>query len=213
MDKVKKEIIKSQEIFRTKMQQVLESGGLSKERYIRFLTVQFYLTRGVQKHFYRIAGNSLLAPYKSLREWLVQFAKEEEFHFEIARKDLLKLDEEVLDYPFDVQLWWLYFDSVIDQRPFLRLGGTCVLENISNTSGDIIKQLLDDSDFLTPQNTRFLTIHQHGPNLDHGNQILDNLEAANLQDEYKQDLLEGCQKALIFYSRFMHWMIHDEILK
>jgi hypothetical protein len=33
---------------------------------------------------------------------------------------------------------------------------------------------------LNPKNLRFLTIHRHGPNLDHGNQILHVLESARV---------------------------------
>lgn len=213
MQAVVEKIEFAQKLFREKMTQILEDGGLTQERYFRFLTCQYHLTRGVQRHFYRMASHSSMASRKEMRDWLVQFAKEEEFHFEIARKDLLQLGTEPGEGPVDIQLWWHYFNSVVDDRPFVRLGGTCILENIGEGSADIIDKMLRDSDFLTPSNTRFLTIHRHGPNLDHGNQVVQNIEKAKLNDEERQDLLLGCDNATTFYMRFMHWMSTGELLK
>ncbi len=213
MEQVKEKISKAQLLFKERMIAIQEQGGLTRERYIRFLTCQYHLTKGVQRHFYRIAAHSSLARKKPLRDWLVQFAREEEFHFDIAKKDLEQLDSQPLECPFDVALWWLYFDSVVDERPYIRLGGTCILENISNTSSEVIDQSLATSDFLTAQNTRFLTIHRHGPNLDHGNEIINNLEASQPDEDELRDLELGCEYATSFYLRFMSWMMTGEISK
>lgn len=211
MEKVIEKIESSQDLFKTRMESIASEGGLSKEIYIRFLSCQYHLTKGVQKHFYRIASHSNMARRKQLREWLVQFAKEEEFHFDIARKDLENLGEKPLPILFDIKLWWLYFDSIIDENPFIRLGATCILENISNKSSDVIDSLLKESDYLNPQNIRFLTIHRHGPNLDHGNQIVEMLKEADLNQDEINDVLKGCEYATAFYMRFMNWMISGKI--
>ena len=72
---------KAQKLFREKLQEMQNNGGLTKERYTRFLSMQYHLTKGVQKHFMAIAANSLTARKKNLRKWLINFAQEEEFHF------------------------------------------------------------------------------------------------------------------------------------
>ncbi len=197
--------------FRDKIGQILEEGGINQQQYLRFLTCQYHLTKGVQKHFYRIASHSTLADKKKLREWLIKFAHEEEFHFKIAEKDAKKMELNILDCPFDVILWRLYFDSVIDESPFIRLGATCVLENISDKASDLVDKMLASSNFLNQDNTRFLAIHRHGPNLAHGEQVLQKLDEASLNDLELEDLAHGCTIATLFYIRLMNWMITGQL--
>lgn len=203
----------AQEMFRQRLVDMGKDGGLTKERYSRFLSMQYHLTKGVQKHFMGIAALSLVAKKKGLRKWLLQFAQEEEFHFEIAKNDLKNLGMEPLACPFDTKLWWLFFDSIIQERPFIRLGATCILENISEGSADILDEMIKTSSFLTPQNLKFLIIHRHGPNLAHGDQILEALENANLTDEEWQDVLAGTEFATTFYMRFAHWIVTGHELR
>jgi hypothetical protein len=207
MQKINELISFAQEKFKEKIELILESGGIEQQQYLRFLTCQYHLTKGVQKHFYRIAANSNLSAKKKLREWLVQFAHEEEFHFKIAEKDAEKMNLQILDCPLDIKLWWLYFDSIVDSQPYIRLGATCILENISDKSSELIDSMLKDSDFLNQENTRFLAIHRHGPNLAHGDQIISNLESANLTPNEIKDLELGCEIATTFYIRLMQWMM------
>jgi hypothetical protein len=169
--------------------------------------MQYHLTKGVQKHFMAIAANSVTGRKRDLRKWLIQFAQEEEFHFEIAKADLKDLGTEPLECPFDVKLWWLYFDSVIADRPFVRLGATTILENIADGSSDILDGMIAKSSFLNSKNLRFLIIHRHGPNLAHGDQILGALNGADLTNQEVNDVVEGADKAITFYMRFVHWIV------
>ena len=101
---------------------------------------------------------------------------------------------------------------VIHDRPFIRSGVICILENIADGSSEILDHLIKKSAFLNPKNLRFLTIHRHGPNLDHGSQIIHALAEANLtEDEYK-DVITGAEKALVFYMRLTHWIISGKEL-
>lgn len=206
-----KEILQSIENAQAQFRQLLlvekEKQGLTREMYARFLTMQYHLTKGVQRHFLFIAGHPATAKKRDLRKWLIQFAQEEEFHFEIARMDLENLGEKPGPMPFDTKLWWLYFDSVIQERPFVRLGATCILENIADGSADVLDELIQKSGFLNPKNLKFLTIHRHGPNLAHGDQIVEALEQAQLSDEEYSDALEGSRIGTILYMRFMHWIV------
>lgn len=199
---------------RERFDQLLKAGGISKEQYARFLSMQYHLTKGVQKHFMGIAANSDIGKSKKrLRTWLLGFAQEEEFHYQIALNDLKNLGEPLVDCPLDIKLWWLHFDKMVQERPFARLGATCILENISEKSGDVIGQLIQQSTFLKPENLKFLTIHQHGPNLDHGNQIVEALEEADLSEAEWKDVQEGAEVATVFYLRFVHWIIHGSPLQ
>lgn len=204
----------SQDELRTRFTAVLENGGISKEQYVRFLSMQYHLTRGVQKHFMAIAASSEIGKNrKRLRTWLLNFAQEEEFHFQIALNDLKNLGASLADCPLDIKLWWSYFDKVVHERPLVRLGATCVLENIADGSSDVIAKLIQGSSFLKPENLKFLIIHQHGPNLAHGDQILEALSEADLNDSEWKDVLEGAQTASVFYLRFVHWVITGKELR
>jgi heme oxygenase len=213
MTEIRGLIKKAQTLFGEKLIQMSETGGLSKERYLRFLSMQYHLTKGVQQHFFAVASHSCMAKKLNLRKWLVHFAQEEEFHFEIAKADLKELGAEPLEISLDTTLWWLFYDSIVKTSPFIRLGGTCILENVMSGNDAILDSILSKSDFLTKKNTRFLTIHRHGPNLDHGNQVLEALESANLSKEEYQDLLKGADITTTFYLRATHWVVSGSALR
>jgi hypothetical protein len=185
------------------------SAGISLDQYVRYLTMQYHLTNGVQRHFLIACSHPSLASKRKLRDFLYQFALEEEPHFEIAFRDLVNLGKTPLDPPLDVKLWWSYFSSVVEHRPFLRLGATCILENISAGSGSLIDELIKSSAFLNPRNTRFLVIHKH-EDLPHGNQILAVIDEANLSTEQHQDLAEGAMTGKTLFLRMMHWALTGE---
>ena len=182
------------------------TGGLTQERYVRFLSMQYHLTNGVQRHFFAMAANPAMAAKKSLRRFLLNFGDEEETHFQIAQKDIENLGQEILPVNLDVRLWWAFFDRIVNERPFIRLGATCILENISTGSGDIIKKLIGESGYLNPRNTRFLVIHQH-EDLPHGAQIIEALEAADLNRDQLADLLNGAKWGSTMYLRMFHWVV------
>jgi hypothetical protein len=207
MSKISDLIKQSQQEFKSLLSQIATNGGLTKERYIRFLNMQYHLTNGVQKHFFALAANSNLGKKPGLRDWLLQFGKEEEHHYLVAASDLKELGEKVDECPLDVKLWWLYFDSILPTHPFQRLGATCILENISSGSVDVLDGLIQKSGFLTPRNLKFLTIHRHGPNLDHGNQIVAALEKADLDQSEWDDVLLGAEIATLLYLRLSRWVI------
>lgn len=207
MKKAIEQVELAKQELRTRFLNAAKDGGLSKERYVRFLRAQFHLTKGVQRTFFAIAANSLMARKRSLRNWLINFAQEEESHFELAKADLKELGQEPGVCPLDVKLWWLYYESIVQERPFVRLGATCVLENIGNGSSDVIDGMIKESTFLNPKNLRFLIVHKHGPNLDHGNQIYEALEAAELSEEQLADVVEGTKTATTLYLRIFDWIL------
>jgi hypothetical protein len=213
MNTILEKIKTAQSLFREKLETIQKSGGISKEQYVRFLTMQYHLTKGVQKPFYQIAQQSPIGRKKGLRSWLIGFAQEEEFHFEIAKADLKELGQIPGEMPLDTYLWWKYFDSIIETKPFIRLGATCILENISDGSADVLDALIKKSDFLNPKNLRFLIIHRHGPNLAHGQAIVQALSEADLNAEEIADVIHGCEVATVLYLRMAHWIVTGENLK
>src|SRR5689334_3018490 len=118
IDRVNAQIEFAQTAFRNMLIAAGNDGGLTTDRYTRFLSMQHHLTKGVQRHFLIAASHPDLARRRKLRGFLVRFANEEELHFEIARQDLDRMEAPLLPRPFDVALWWAYFDSIIDTRPF-----------------------------------------------------------------------------------------------
>ena len=130
--------------------------------------------KGVQRDFLKVAGHPRLSGKAGLRSFLFKFGLEEEAHYKVAEIDLDRMGEKPLPCPLDVSLWWAYFDQIVEHRPFVRLGATCVLENLGAGAGALGHRLLDEAPFLNKGNTRFLTIHFHEL-LPHGDQIINAL--------------------------------------
>jgi len=196
----------AKEDLRKMLELCLSTGGLTKERYQRFLSMQYHLTKGVQKHFFALAGHPEMAKCKGMRDFLIRFAIEEENHYLIAKKDLENMKSPMLENTLDVQLWWAFFDKFIHDKPFMRLGATCVLENISDGNGDLIGRLTSETGFLNARNTRFLVIHQH-EELPHGDQLYEALEKADLDEKHVADLLRGAEVGRVMYLRFFSWVL------
>ncbi len=211
MQEIFKTIAKAQAIFRQKLELVEKNGGLTLEQYVRYLSMQYHLTCNVQKHFFAIASHSSLSTKPRLREFLIAFGLEEEPHYQIAQKDIEHLSQELLPIPLDVKLWWAYFDSIINSRPFVRLGATCVLENLGPGGKDVVKRLLSNTEFITERTSRFIQIHLH-EELPHGDQVVDALQKAQLSPEMLNDLKEGAQTGAILYLRMLDWALGTDPL-
>lgn len=211
MQEIINTIAKSQSIFRQKLQLTEKNGGLTLERYSRYLSMQYHLTCNVQRHFFAIASHSSLSNKPRLREFLIAFGIEEEPHYRIAQKDLENLSQELLPIPLDVKLWWAYFDSIIDSHPFVRLGATCILENLGSGGSDIVKRFLANANFINERNSRFIQIHLH-EELPHGNQVVDALKKAELSPEILKDLTEGAETGAILYLRMLDWVLDLDLM-
>jgi len=194
----------AQKEFHARLLEVERTGGLTPHRYARFLSMQYHLTRGVQRHFYCIAGNEDLASRRGLRKFLVEFANEEELHFQIAERDLLAMGEKPLPRPLDVSLWWAYFDSIVATRPFVRLGATAILENLSGQSQELISRIMSNAPHINQANSRFIVIHRHDK-LPHGDQVLEALASTSLEPRHTADLEEGAETAMVLYFRLADW--------
>lgn len=205
MDKIITIIHTAKQLFRQQLEQVEAKGGLSLEHYVRYLSMQFHLTKDVQRHFFAIASHSTLATKPKLREFLLVFGMEEEPHYRIALKDLENLGYEPLSVPLDVKLWWAYFDSIIASRPFVRLGATCILENLGSGGRDIVKRMLHNATFINERTSRFIYIHLH-EELPHGEQVMNALNQIELSPEIMADLEEGAKTGAMLYLRMLDWV-------
>lgn len=185
---------------------VATEAGLTESQYQRYLSIQYWMTKGVQKHFLQIAAHESLANRRSLRDFLIKFAWEEEPHFEIAHKDLKNSGLELLPCPFDISMWKLYQEEQISSRPFTRLGTTCVLENISGPANSLIEKILTNTKFLGPKNTKFIVIHKHEA-LPHGDQIFNALAEAKMSSEELDDLSYGAEVGKVMFLRLIKWSL------
>ncbi len=200
-------VVAAQQRFKSELEKLLDDGGLTRDRYIRYLSMQHHLTKGMQRQFLTIAAHADLGRRRELRKFLVSFVNEEELHFEVAARDLENLGTEPLPIPFDVELWWAYFTRIVVERPFVRLGATCILENISGTSKEVVSTLFSRTGFMTPKNSVFFRIHQQD---DHGNEVVNALSAARLEQRHYDDLREGAQKGAILYLRMVAWAFYGD---
>ena len=109
----------------------------------------------------------------------------------------------------EVEAWWAYFEPYLTQDPFVRLGATIILENLTVGSRDVLDQVLSKSSFLNARNTKFLQIHRH-EELPHGDQILSALEECDLTSSERQSLIKGTQAGALFYSRILAWVLEGQ---
>lgn len=200
MEQVQAIVHTANELLRARIGGYFPNGKIQLEQYARYLSVQYHLTKGVQRHFLIAASHPSLAHKRPLREFLFNFALEEEPHYKIAEKDLEELGCGVLPNTLNVKLWWAYFDAVVYERPFVRLGATCVLENFGSGIGDLVKPILQATPFITPKTSRFLQIHMH-EELPHGDQILAALTQARPNAAEQADLAEGAEAGATLFLR------------
>lgn len=201
----------AQERFAVLLKSYLVDHPTTIDQYIRYLSFQYHLTKDVQRYFLAIAAHGDLSRRRRLREFLCNFANEEELHYLVAANDLARLGLRPLPMPFDVDLWHTYFSKVVVDRPFVRLGAAAILENISDgPAKEWVKKALQGS-FLTRDNTKFLVLHQHEV-LPHGNQILNAIEEGDLEPRHYADLIEGARKGTVLYLRMAEWAIRPTTL-
>ena len=183
--------------------------GTTRAQYVRYLSMQYHLTKDVQRYFFGIAANHALKKHRKLRKFLVDFALEEESHFVLAARDIEALGERLLPEPLDVALWHAYFQRHLHDRPFLRLGAAVVLENIAGGSAAPLTKQAMSAPFLNRENTRFLVLHQH-ETVPHGAQVLDIVSSATLDESEKSDLDAGARAGAIMYLRMARWAVAPE---
>jgi hypothetical protein len=186
-------------------------NGVTPDIYHRYLSMQYHLTKGVQRYFFTAAAHASLSRMKRLRRFLCDFANEEELHYLVAANDLRALGQIPSAEPFDVQLWHAYFSREVVERPFVRLGAAAVLENLAGNDNRALLAKLLKAPFLGPGNTRFLVLHMH-ETLPHGEQILSALGAETLDDTQVRDLVEGAFKGGILYLRMVEWALNPAAL-
>lgn len=204
-------IVDAQKRFANLLGSYLEQHMTTREQYIRYLSFQYHLTKDVQRYFLAIAAHADLARRRKLREFLYEFANEEELHYLVAANDLHQLGVAPLPMPFAVELWHAYFQSIVQTRPFVRLGAATILENISGGVARPWVQKAVRGDFLTQSNTKFLVLHQHEA-LPHGDQILEAIRNADLERRHFEDLLEGARKGTVLYLRMAEWALRPDSL-
>jgi len=208
MENVIEIVNKANVLFYNKLS-ILDKNTLEKEQYIRYLQMQYHLTNGVQESFLSLASHPETRKYKGLRKFLIQFAYEEEMHYKLAEHDLKELGEQTGEVPFLVEVWWQYQRKVIKDNPFQRLGTTCILENIGNHSAKMLKGIMAKAPFITQRNTSFIQVHMHEV-LPHGDQIVEALDSAKLNEYHTQELVSGALKGSWLYARIIDWVLDGD---
>lgn len=210
MKKVEKVLAEAQ----TLLSQMLISAikrdkSIQVEPYVRFLSMQYHMTMNVQKDMFGVASSPALAKHRKLRDFLYKFGLEEEPHYLLAKKDLKDLGFEPLPIPLDVKLWKGYFSRVCSEQPFIRIGGTCVLESIGTGVADVIHGVLKDSTSSINRSSRFLRIHLHtDEGFNHGEQVMEALEISKLSPAEWQQIEVGAKEAKVMYLRMMYWVLN-----
>ena len=211
MEAVNCKVKKANVLFADKLTDKLWNG-LEIEQYIRYLQVQYHLTKGVQNTFLSMASHPDTRSYKDLRAFLINFGYEEEMHYKLAEKDLQELGSLTGEIPFVVELWWAYQKAILPIKPLERLGATAILENIGNFAAPVIKELMAEADFITKKNSSFTQVHMH-EELPHGDQILDALRNENFSELHQNQILEGATRTTWLYANtIFDWIITGKLI-
>jgi hypothetical protein len=199
-------ILHAQMLLAELLESEIPDTGVRRDQYVRYLRMQYHLTKGVQWYFMAAASHASLSRYRRLRHFLFEFSNEEELHYEVAENDLRALDESFGAEPLEVRLWHAHFRNVVQDRPFVRLGAAAILENASAGPAKTQLQRALAASFLNRNNTKFIVLHQH-ETLPHGDQILAALDGENLTASEISDLVEGAQTGTVLFYRMIEWAI------
>lgn len=202
-------IAAAQALFAQALWTSLTHSGITRPIYRRYLSMQYHLTRGVQRYFMVAAAHEDLVEMKKLRHFLFAFANEEEQHYLLALNDLAACGEVPSEEPLDVTLWHAYFRGVVQEHPFIRLGAAVILESIAAGEAKEAVETSLRADFLGRNNTNFLRLHKH-ETLPHGEQMVNALLASPLQRRHEKDLLIGARQSTVMYMRMAHWALSGE---
>ncbi len=175
-----------------------------KEVTVQLLSLHLHILENIQRHFLICASHPDLSHRRALRKTLVDFANEEEHFVELIHQDLKDLKASPLPPPFEVELWWAYFDKQVYMRPFLRIGAALIYENLPEKSKDIISRLTH-APYLNANNTRFFTALHRNNALSHGSELLASLQGARLDNHHLEELKEGANKGFFLLEKMVHW--------
>ncbi|OAB55233.1 hypothetical protein AY600_14140 [Phormidium willei BDU 130791] len=182
------------------------AGGMSEDQYVRYLSMQYHLTKDVQRVFMIAASHPDFSSRRALRDYLFRIGIEEEPHFRIAEEDVQGLGRSLVEMPLDLRLWHAHFNALIHDRPLVRIGAHCVLENIVVGLEEKVMGLLSQAPFVTRQTSRFVVLHTHA-DAPHGQDIFRVLEAAKLDARHLADLVEGARDGGTMFLRLIDWSV------
>jgi hypothetical protein len=183
-----------------------KNGSINIDNYYRYLTMQYYLVKDVQVHFFRSAAHPALRHYVELRQFLINFAFAEEPGYEAARSDLEAMGKPVADCPLDMALWRLFFSAVIDAAPFVRLGATCLLQSLGEVASRHLQPLLMQSTFFSESNTKFLMLNFETQPSKVAT-LFDTISETNITSSEVRDLELGAKIGATLILRQMHWAL------
>jgi hypothetical protein len=202
-------IASAQESLGIMLERAIAGKGITIEAYRRYLSMEYHLTKGVQRYFITAAAHEEFFRHKKLRQFLLDFANEEERHYLVAANDLHKCGLTLTSEPFDVTLWHAYFRGVVTEKPLIRLGAACILESISGGAAREPARRALSAPFLTRDNSKFLVMHQHEM-VPHGDMFLAALESVELDKRQLGDLETGARHGTILYLRMAEWCLFPD---
>ena len=211
MQRLKHVIAEAQSRYAALLESFVKTRIADKAIYQRYLSMQYHLTKGIQRDFMLAAAHSDLNKRRTLRAFLVDFANERELHYLVAANDLHMLGLELLQEPLDATLWHTYFDKVVSERPFIRLGAACCVENISGGIARSWAKAALVAAFLNRDNTKFLALREDGGSPG-GELVLAELDSTNLREHHMGDLVLGAKQGAVFYLRLMEWVLNENCL-
>jgi hypothetical protein len=163
------------------------------------------MTANVTRHMFLAASHPTLQHRRALRQFLINFGMEEEGHHKIALADLQSLGAESEESQ-SAKLWeaTMWHHAVV--RPFARIGAAWTLESL--VEGEADSKLMDrvrNTPWMHSSNTRYLNMHRHVSDMQHGVAIAQAATAAAPSSSEQADMAMGAQDAKNIMSQAIHF--------
>jgi hypothetical protein len=164
-------------------------GGLTLEQYRRYVVVRRYLTRTIRQEFLTVASHPRLADRRTLRDFLIRIAVEDEPEIDDRFGSLSARPCDDTECPLDVRLWSTCFQEVAPVRPFLALGAACVLQHLGTEPNH------------GAEGEALVGMTARGDRMRHA------LEAVPLMPAEIDDLAQGAADGAVMYLRMERWAL------
>lgn len=185
--------------------------SFTRDSYTKFLSLHFHLCCGVARHLMLIASHHDLIHRARLRGFLIDFALQHEKDHILVESDLRHLGTRTMPTTLDIKLWWSYFNSIVEHRPFIRLGAAFTFEQAIFQMTPMLEKIQDQCSFITPRSSQYLGLLTSPQYVERSQNLWEALQTSHLNVSQISDLQLGATECGILYQRMTHWIFEQPL--
>ena len=184
----------------------VNTDKFSREFYVKFLSLHFHMINGSARHLMLIASHKDLTHRARLRGFLIDFALQHEKDHLLAESDLRQLGNKILPATLDIKLWWSYFNNIVEQRPFIRLGAAFTFEQAICQMTPMLEKIQDQCNFITPRSSQYLSLLVSPQYIERSQKLWEALQTSHLNVSQISDMQLGASECGTLYERMSQWI-------